>query len=57
MKPRKSDDGLSKKTYEDGMARAFQVCHEALWNRNGDDRTGPLRALFDRRDALLCRWQ
>ena len=28
------DKALSKKTYEDGMARAFQACHEAL-NANG----------------------
>ena len=27
-------EALSKKTYEDGMARAFQVCREAL-NKNG----------------------
>ena len=28
------DKALSKKTYEDGMARAFRACHEAL-NANG----------------------
>ena len=28
------DKALSKKTYEDGMARAFQACHESL-NANG----------------------
>ena len=29
----------------------------STWNRNDHDRTGPLRALFGRRDALPCRWQ